>query len=104
MDLVLTGRAVTAAEAERIGLVNRLVPAGQALAAAQQLASELAELPQTCLRHDRASALDQHGLNDTNALATEFRHGQVSLATDALHGARCFADGAGRHGAPATAE
>ncbi|HEX6401835.1 MAG TPA: hypothetical protein VF003_01500 [Pseudonocardiaceae bacterium] len=42
-------------------------------------------------------------LNDTNALATEFRHGQVSLATDALAGARRFANGAGRHGAPAIA-
>ena len=45
MDLVLTGRAVTAAEVARISLVNRLVPAGQALVAAQQLASELAALP-----------------------------------------------------------
>jgi enoyl-CoA hydratase len=103
MDLILTGRAVTAAEAERIGLVNRLVPAGQALAAAQQLASELAALPQTCLRHDRASVQDQHGLDEAAALANEFCHGQVSLATDALAGARRFADGAGRHGAPATA-
>jgi hypothetical protein len=51
---------------ERIGLVNRLVPAGQALAAAQQLDSELAALAQTCLHRDRASALDQHVLNDTN--------------------------------------
>ena len=103
MDLILTGRAVAADEAERIGLVNRLVPAGQALATAQQLASELAALPQTCLRRDRASVLDQHGRNETDALATEFRHGQVSLAANALAGARRFTDGAGRHGAPATA-
>jgi enoyl-CoA hydratase len=46
---------------------------------------------------------DQHGLDEAAALANEFCHGQVSLATDALAGARRFADGAGRHGAPATA-
>jgi enoyl-CoA hydratase len=103
MDLILSGRPVDAAEAERIDLVNRLVPAGQALAAAQQLASALTALPQTCLHRDRASALGQPVLNDTNALVTEFCHGQVSLATDALPGARRFTDGASRHGAPATA-
>src|SRR4051795_6403480 len=53
LDLVLTGRAVTADEAERIGLVNRLVPPGTALEAAQELAAELASYPQECLRHDR---------------------------------------------------
>lgn len=103
MDLILTGRPIEAAEAERIGLVNRFVPAGQALAAAQQLAEQLAALPQTCLRRDRASILDAQGLDEAAALATEFRHGEVSLAADALVGARRFADGAGRHGGPATA-
>ena len=62
MDLILTGRAVGAAEAERIGLVNRVVPAGQSLAAAQELAAELAAFPQTCLREDRLSVLEQEGL------------------------------------------
>ncbi|MBP0661637.1 enoyl-CoA hydratase-related protein, partial [Mycobacterium tuberculosis] len=44
MDLVLTGRAVDAAEALAMGLVNLVVPAGQARTAAEQLAAELAAL------------------------------------------------------------
>ena len=57
LDLILTGRAVSAAEALQIGLVNRVVPHGQARQAAEALAAEIAALPQTCLRSDRESAL-----------------------------------------------
>src|SRR5882724_5817371 len=71
MDLILTGREVRAEEAERIGLANRVVPAGEARAAAEQLAADLAALPQTCLRHDRLSALEQHGQPEREALITE---------------------------------
>jgi enoyl-CoA hydratase len=101
MDLILTGRPVDAAEALSIGLVNRVVPAGQALAAAQALAAELAALPQTCLRRDRLSALEQGGMGEAAAMANELRHGMVSLAAGAAAGAARFAAGAGRHGAPA---
>ena len=100
MDLVLTGRAVSAVEAEQIGLVNRLSEPGGALALAQQLAAELGALPQTCLREDRLSVLEQWGRDEEVALAIELGHGQVSLGADALGGARRFADGAGRHGSP----
>jgi enoyl-CoA hydratase len=98
MDLVLTGRSVDAAEALAIGLVNRLVPRGEALSTAQELAARLAALPQTCLREDRSSLLEQEGLDEAAALANEFRHGQVSLAADALSGAARFVAGEGRHG------
>jgi enoyl-CoA hydratase len=100
MDLILTGRPVDAAEAYRIGLVNRLAPPGGALEAAQELAAQLAALPQTCLRHDRLSVLEQDGLPEREAMANEFRHGQESLAADGAAGAARFAAGAGRHGAP----
>jgi len=99
MDLVLTGRAVDADEALQIGLVNRVVPAGRALAEAQGLAVRIAAFPQTCLREDRASLLEQEGLDEAAALANEFAHGMTSLAVDALPGAARFAAGEGRHGA-----
>ena len=99
MDLVLTGRAVDAAEAERIGLVNRVVASGTALAAAQGLAAELAALPQDCLRHDRASLPDQQGLDEGAALRREHELGRRSLER-AGDGVRRFREGAGRHGVP----
>lgn len=101
MDLILTGRPVDAAEALAIGLVNRVVPAGEARAAAERLAAELAGLPQTCLRSDRMSVLEQQGLDEADALRAEYRHGLAALTDGALDGARRFASGAGRHGAPA---
>jgi enoyl-CoA hydratase len=97
MDLVLTGRPVGAAEALAIGLVNRVVPPGTSHAAAVSLAQELAALPQTCLRQDRLSLLDQEGLAEDAALANELAHGMVSLA-DAAAGLEQFRSGAGRHG------
>jgi len=98
MDMILTGRAVDAAEAAAIGLANRVVPAGQALAAAQELAAQLAAFPQVCLRSDRASVLGAEGLDETAALASEFAHGQAALAGETVVGAARFAAGAGRHG------
>ncbi len=99
MDLILTGRAVDATEALRIGLATRVVPDGAALAAARELAAQLADLPQDCLRNDRASLYDTWGKPDEEALAIEWEYGLRSLASDASDGASRFADGAGRHGA-----
>ena len=98
LDMILTGRPVNAAEAERIGLVNRVVPVGRSLAAAQELAAELARFPQTCLRQDRLSALEQEGLIETEAIANELARGQRSLL-EAQAGLQRFRAGAGRHGA-----
>jgi enoyl-CoA hydratase len=99
MDLILTGRPVGSDEALAIGLVNRVVPAGTAIGAAERLAAELAALPQACLRQDRLSVAEQHGLDERAALANEFRHGLLSLAAvDA--GIAAFRAGQGRHGSP----
>ena len=100
MDLILTGRAVDADEALAIGLANRVVPPGQARQAAEDLAAELARFPQGCLRADRNSALRQWGSSEAEAMDAEF--GSLSaVAAESVAGARRFADGAGRHGAPA---
>lgn len=98
LDLVLTGRGVGAEEALRIGLAHRVVPDGTAREAAVTLAHQLAGLPQTCLRQDRASLLEQAGRPHDEAMANEWRHGLVSLA-EALEGAARFVGGRGRHGA-----
>jgi enoyl-CoA hydratase len=98
MDMVLTGRPVGAEEALAMGLVNRVVPDGSSRSAAESLARELAAFPQTCMREDRLSLLEQDGLDEPAALANEFGHGVRSLAeVDA--GLERFRAGAGRHGA-----
>jgi enoyl-CoA hydratase len=89
---------VGAEEALTMGLVNRVVPHGQARAAAEALAHELAAFPQACLRSDRRSAYDQADLPFAEAMAHEFSLGMGSLATDGIAGAARFAGGAGRHG------
>jgi len=97
LDLILTGRSVDAVEALSMGLVNRVVPAGEALVAAQGLARQLAAFPQLCLQQDRLSAYEQHGLPLDRALDVEWVHGGRSLL-EAMTGAARFRDGAGRGG------
>lgn len=99
MDMILTGRAVNAVEAFEWGLINRLVPLGQALVAATTLAHEIAAFPQACLRSDRRSAYEQWGLTQDAALRNEFALGLETLRSgESQSGAARFRDGAGRHG------
>ncbi len=99
LDLILTGRAVAADEALQLGLANRVVPAGAALAAARELAQQIAAFPQQCLRNDRASMLAQHGVPLRAALAQEFALGLHTLQSgESVDGAQRFASGTGRHG------
>jgi enoyl-CoA hydratase len=97
MDMVLTGRPVGAPEALSMGLVNRVVPDGTSRAAAEELARELARFPQTCLREDRLSLLEQEGLSEVEAMDGEFEHGLRSLQ-EVQAGLERFRGGAGRHG------
>jgi enoyl-CoA hydratase len=99
MDLILTGRAVDADEALTMGLANRVVPEGQALSAAISLAKSIAAFPQTCLRNDRLSAIEQWDLDQGAAIDNEVAHGLDTLRSgETAAGAARFTDGAGRHG------
>lgn len=98
LDLILTGRPVEAAEALQMGLVNRVVPTGEALAAATALAEQLAAFPQVCLRADRASAYRQWDLPLDAALRSERAHGVPVVMAEGAVGAERFVAGAGRHG------
>jgi enoyl-CoA hydratase len=99
LDLILTGRGVSGDEALRMGLANRVVGPGEALAAAVELARQIAVFPPRCLRSDRESSYRQWGMGLEDALALETELGrQVIESGETLEGARRFAAGEGRHG------
>jgi enoyl-CoA hydratase len=102
LDMIITGRAVPAAEAYQMGLVTKLVKPGSAREQAEELALQIAALPQACLRSDRASALEATSLALPDAMANEFARGMAVLTDPAvLEGVSRFRGGAGRGGAPA---
>jgi enoyl-CoA hydratase/carnithine racemase len=93
LDLILTGREIGAEEAERIGLVDRLVPAGTALDAAVELAEEIAAFPWRCVMNDRRAVYDGLGLGVGDALANEDRLGrEVIFADDFAAGVARFGE------------
>lgn len=98
MDMILTGRPVDADEALSFGLANRVVADGAALDTALEIAEQLAAFPQTCMRMDRASAIEQWGLSTDAALQREAEYGRDSLRAGAAQGAGRFASGKGRGG------
>ncbi|MBZ0272217.1 crotonase/enoyl-CoA hydratase family protein [bacterium] len=100
MDMILPGRGVPAREALAFGLANRVVADGTARAEAENLARRIAAFPQTCMRGDRMSAIEQWDLPFDRATKNEFRHGAESLATDEIgQGLDAFRAGRGRGGA-----
>ena len=98
LEIILTGRKVTAEECYRIGLCERLVEPGQARHAAEALAAEIASFPQRCVRADRASVYAQHGKGIEGAMRGEFAGGLMPLREEGLAGAMRFSSGSGRHG------
>jgi enoyl-CoA hydratase len=97
MEMILTGREVTADEAYVVGLVNGIVPEGTSLAKAVELAESIAMHPQQTVRSDRAALLGGLGLGHTEALELERRLGAAVMDVAAA-GADRFAAGAGRSG------
>lgn len=100
LELILTGRPVPAREAQTLGLVNELVPAGQALARAVELAHALAAFPQAALRNDRQAVYQGLGRPLEEGLRIEARRGVETMESgEAGEGARAFRKGQGRGGA-----
>jgi enoyl-CoA hydratase len=98
LEIIMTGRKVDAAECLRIGLCEYVVPDGQARAAAEALALEIAAFPQACVRADRRSVYLQHGLPDAAAVRLEWKNCSGTFKAEGARGAATFAAGAGRHG------
>jgi enoyl-CoA hydratase len=100
LDLILTGRAVGAEEAERIGLITAVTAPGEHLERALALAEQLAGFPQETMLADRRAAIEGIGMTFGEGHELEHRLGRETLAV-AARGAARFAAGEGRHGAPA---
>jgi len=99
LDLILTGRPVSAQEALFMGLANRVVGKNKAREEAERLAHQIAAFPQICMNGDRISVYEQWDLSMKDALRNEFRHGLEALAHgESVQGATQFVKGKGRHG------
>lgn len=98
MDMILTGREVSATEARSMGLVNRIVPEGQARMSAENLARDLALFPQMCMQNDRRSVIEAWGLSVDDAMRREFELGSTTMDSgETEKGVARFRDGEGRH-------
>lgn len=98
LDMILTGRAVGAHEAQQMGLANRVVPVGESLTVAHELAEQIAAFPSACMRADRASAHRQWDLPFDAALRSEGANGVPIVAAEGAGGAARFVGGEGRGG------
>ncbi|MGW0454442.1 crotonase/enoyl-CoA hydratase family protein [Gordonia sputi] len=98
LDLILTGRPVDAEEALAMGLANRVVPHGEALDAARELARQIAQFPFECVLADRALVYAGLDLPLGDALRAEGAAGVPIVEREGVAGAARFAGGAGRHG------
>ncbi len=99
MDMILTGRPVTAGEAFSWGLANKIVDIDQSRLEAEKLAKTIASFPQICLNNDRLSTYNQFGLNIKEAMVKEFEYGLKTLESgEYLKGSEAFTKGKGKHG------
>jgi enoyl-CoA hydratase len=93
MELLLTGREVTADEALRIGLIGRVVPDGGALDAALEVAEVIGRNGPLAVEAIKRAVLETEGLSEEEGLARELEIGWPVFATeDAKEGPRAFAE------------
>jgi len=92
MELIVLGKRIDAREAYRIGLANEVVPRGQALARALELAQEICAYPQGAIRTDKEAALRGYGRPLEEGLRIECEVGQTVLGShDNFEGPAAFA-------------
>ncbi len=98
LEITMTGRKVTAEECYRIGLCEKVVPEGEARAAAEAMAREIARFPQAAVLADRRSIIETRGLPLHEGLKVEWANGVDAVRAEGAEGAARFTAGVGRHG------
>ncbi|MGI6548943.1 MAG: crotonase/enoyl-CoA hydratase family protein [Syntrophomonadales bacterium] len=99
LDMILTGRSVSADEALLMGLANRVVDPGTAREEAEKLAAQIAAFPQICMRSDRQAVHRGFNMEFDKAMEMEFRSGMEVIASgETVSGAARFVGGEGKHG------
>ena len=86
MEIIMTGRKVTAEESYRIGLCEKVVPHSKAREAAEAMAQEIARFPQECMRSDRLSAYRAWGKSVREGLESEWATSPASSRPRAYAG------------------
>jgi enoyl-CoA hydratase len=97
LDMILTGRIVEAEEALGMGLLTEVVPQGEHLSRALEMAEALAQFPQETMLADRAAAIEGIGLPFADGMRREAESGPLTFGV-AAEGAARFAGGEGRGG------
>lgn len=100
MDIILTGRAVSAEEALFMGLANRVIAKGKAVEHSMKIAEMMVKLPQLYMKNDRDSfsfAIYQTQSLE-HALRYEFDHGREGISKESTNATGKFAAGHGRAG------
>ncbi len=98
LEITMTGRKVPAEECYRIGLCEKVVPEGQALQAAVEMAHEICRFPNEAMLADRRSIIENYGNSVREGLRNEWANGIDSTINQGTSGAGRFAAGKGRSG------
>jgi len=98
LEIAMTGRKVPADECYRIGLCEKVVPDGQALAAAVSMAHEICRFPDQAMLSDRRSIIETRSMPVAEGLRHEWANGVDAAIAQGTAGAGRFAEGKGRSG------